>query len=339
MPHYRAMALQTRCRSIAKLNVAQARTSMFDVIARISDQIVASKRFVGTDTRLVVLPEYFLSSYPAGESIEEWRDKAALAMDGPEYAALGEAAKRADIYLAGNAYEVDPAFGDWYFQSSFIIDPRGEVILRYRRLVSMFAPTPHDVWTRYLEHYSLDQVFPVVDTELGRLAAVASEEILYPEISRMFGLRGAEVICHSTSEVGSPSLTPKDVAKRARAFENMCFVVSANSAGIYGAPLPHESTDGMSKIVGYQGDVLIEAGFGESMVANAELDIEALRRWRQRPGMSNVLSRQRTELFAASYADIKVHEANGLANRKPDRGYFVEAQKAALARLRVAGTI
>ena len=53
------------------------------------------------------------------------------------------------------------------------------------------------------------------------LACIASEEILYPEIARALALRGAEVFCHSSSEIGSPLATHKDVAKQARAFEIM----------------------------------------------------------------------------------------------------------------------
>jgi len=46
--------------------------------------------------------------------------------------------------------------------------------------------------------------------------------------------RGAEVFVHSPSEIGSPLATPKAVARRARAFENIAYVVSANTAGISG---------------------------------------------------------------------------------------------------------
>lgn len=339
MDVYRAMALQTRCYAVNALDVKAARARMMETLDAIEVQIDAGRKFIGMDTKLVVLPEYFLTGFPMGESITEWRDKAAIHYDGPEYERLGEMTRAGGFYLSGNAYEVDPNFPDWYFQTSFIIDPAGEVVLRYRRLISMFAPTPHDVWTRYQELYTLDEIFPVVDTPLGRLSAIASEEILYPEVSRALALQGAEVICHSTSEVGSPSLTPKDVAKRARAFENMCYVVSANSAGIRGNGVPEHSTDGMSKIVGTEGQVLIEAGCGETMVANAEIDISAVRRRRRRPGMSNVLSRQRTELFVPIYSNTVVHEADGLADRQPDRSYFLEAQRAALKRLEDAGTI
>ena len=66
---------------------------------------------------------------------------------------FGEVAQKHKIYLSGNAYELDPNFPQLYFQTCFIIDPSGDVILRYRRLVSMFAPTPHDVLDKYLDIY------------------------------------------------------------------------------------------------------------------------------------------------------------------------------------------
>ena len=336
---FRALALQTRCDAINGLPPAAAREQMARTIERVARQIASSKRFVGPDVRLVVLPEYFLTSYPSGESIATWQACAALRSGGAEYEALGRIARDNDIYLSGNAYEIDDAFDELYFQTSFIIDPAGAVILRYRRLISMFAPTPHDVWDRYLEVHGEDAVFPVVDTPLGRLAAVASEEILYPEIARALALKGAEVLLHSTSEVGSPALTPKDIAKRARAVENMVYVVSANSAGIvsHNDSFPTASTDGMSKIVDAQGQVQAEAGYGESMVANAAIDVAALRRWRRRPGMANVLSRQRLELFRSTYAG-EVHAANAMLDdagrvQVPDRAQFVQVQRDIIERL------
>jgi predicted amidohydrolase len=342
---YRALALQVACHAVNKCpDRAAARARMASSIERIARHVRAAKGFLGPDVRLVVLPEYFLTGYPLGESIAEWADKAALAPDGPEYAALARIAQDNDVFLSGNAYETDAAFPGLYFQASFVIDPSGQTVLRYRRLVSMFAPTPHDVWDRYLELYGLDGVFPVADTAIGRLAAIASEEILYPEIARALALRGAEVFVHSTSEVGSTRLTPKDVAKRARAIENLAYVVSANSGGFLDSDLAAHSTDGMSKIVDFLGEVRVEAGFGESAIACAEIDLAALRRYRRRPGMGNLLSRQRLELFAPVYGGEPVYPANTLLGPDgqlvaPDRAHFAATQRAVIERLARLGLV
>ncbi len=333
MDAYRAIALQTKCFAVNKAKTKEeTRDIMRETIARLDKQIFASKAFVGQDTRLFVLPEYFLTSFPLGESIEDWREKACIKPEGETYALLGEIANKHDVFLSGNAYELDENFPELYFQTSFVIDPTGEVVLRYRRLNSMYAPTPHDVWDKYVEIYGYDGVFPVAKTEIGNLACIASEEILYPEVGRCLAMRGAEVFCHSSSEVFGMENTPKDVAKMARAFESMAYVVSANSAGIADIGIPENSTDGGSKIVDYKGLVIAETAQGESMNAFAEIDLAALRRNRRRAGMGNILSRQRFELYAQSYSK-SFYPPNSLADKKAERAHFVKTQKEVIKKL------
>jgi len=290
---------------------------MLQTLDRLDAQIRASKAFIGQDTKLVVLPEYFLTSFPLGETMPQWRDKACLEIDGRIYDRVGEIAQKHSIFLSGNAYELDPHFPKLYFQTSFIVNPSGEVILRYRRLNSMFAPTPHDVWDKYLDVYGYDALFPVAKTEIGNLACIASEEILYPELARCLMMNGAEIFLHSSSEVSSNLLSQKNVAKLARAVENMAYVVSANSAGIADIDIPFASTDGGSKVVNYEGIVLSDTLTGESINANSTIDLGALRHHRQRVSMSNFIARQRFELYAESYTKNSFYPPNTITNN-PD---------------------
>jgi predicted amidohydrolase len=337
---YRAVALQTTCHAIsAARDTDQARALIRENIERVERQIPATVAWTGPDTRLVVLPEYVLTGFPMGETPQAWIAKACLSDGCEEYDALGRIAESNKVFLAGNGYEADPDFPEIFFQTSFIIDPSGAVVLRYRRLNSMYSPTPHDVWDRYLDQYGLDGVFPVVGTAIGRLATVASEEILYPELTRCMAMRGAEVIVHSTCEVASPRLTPKGIARRARAIENLVYVVSCNTAGMAGIGPPGTSADGGSMIVDYRGQVLAEAGQGESVVACAEIDLEALRRFRRRPGMENLLSRQRFEAYAESYHRHSFYPANTLAGGFKGREHFVQTQAEVIERLSKLGVI
>ncbi len=331
---YTALALQIRCDAVNRFATrTEVRQQMQQTVQRVRTQIAASKAFIGADLRLIVLPEYFLTGFPMGESIMQWRDHACLAIDDPIYQELAEICTKHRVFLAGNAYETDPHFPELYFQTSFLLSDLGQQALRYRRLISMYAPTPHDVWSKYLAIYGIDAVFPVADTSIGRFAAIASEEILYPEIARAHALRGAEIFLHCTSEVGSAQLTPKAIGKRARAYENMAYVISANSAGIAGTAIPEQSTDGMSAVIDYKGSLLAEAGFGESMVAFATIDLHALRNWRRRPGMANLLSRQRTELFAPVYAEHGIYPANTLIDGQATREHFLATQQTVIATL------
>ena len=339
---FAGLALQTTCRAINGLkNKTAIKEQMGRTIEQLDKLIYGSKLFInsfsGLETKLVVLPEYFLTGFPMGEPIQTWASRACISLDGEECDRLSKVAQDNGVFLSGNAYELDDNFPEIYFQTSFIIAPNGDVILRYRRLISMYSPTPHDLLDRYVELYGDDSLFPVVNTEIGNLAAIASEEILFPELARALTLRGAEIICHSSSEVGSPLLTPKQVARRARAYENMTYIVSANSAGITGIDIPSSSTDGGSMILDYTGKVLAESDTGESMCANAEIDIRALRSARNRPGMVNMLARQRLELFASTYSNKHVYPANNMLDEGsvtiPDRQHFETTMKATIARL------
>lgn len=336
---YAALALQVTCQGINQCpTVAEARASINASIKRTAKQVAASKQFIGPHLRLVVLPEYFLTSYPLGETIASWRERGCLAPDGAEYDALAKIAADNKVFLSGNVYETDPHFPELYFQASFILSDTGELVHRYRRLLSMFGATPHDVMDKYLDVYGPDSLFPVTDTEIGRLATVASEEILYPEITRAHALRGAEIICHSSSEIAQASMTPKNAAKLARAYENHAYVISANSAGIDGIDLPKYSVDQGSKIVDYHGHVVVEAATGESMAAYSDIHVDALREYRRRPGMFNTLTRQRLALFSNVYQDDAVYPANTLLREdgsviEPDRSHFLGTQRAVIDKL------
>lgn len=341
---YAALALQLTARSVERCpDRAAARAQMLATIESVGPKLRAASVFIeqysGNKVRLAVLPEYLLTSYPGRISIADFADKAALEEGGPEYEAFGRIAEAQNLFLAGNAYETDRHFPGLYFQTSFVVAPSGEVVLRYRRLNSMFAPTPHDVWAKYLDVYGLDGVFPVARTEIGNLAAIASEEILYPEIARAHALRGAEIFVHSSSEVGSPVATHKAIAKRARAFENLAYVVSANTAGIEGTAMPFASADGNSLVVDWKGNVLAESNTGETFTAFGAIDLDALRAARRKPGMTNYLARQRTELFAAAYAAATVHPAGTLLDKAPDRDHFLRVQSEVIERLAKEGVI
>ncbi len=336
---YTALALQLRCDSVNGDKTREAaRTRMLGAIERVSAQIGAAKGFLtgfnGYPLQLVVLPEYWMTSFPLGETREQWQDKAAIDINGRESDLIAGVAARHKIYLCSNHYENDPKFPDLYFQANVVYGPTGDVVLRYRRMISLYTPSPYDVWTRYLEAYGEDAVFPVAKTEIGVLGTIASEEILYPEIARMHVFKGAEVLLHPTSEVGAPTLTPKHISKMARAVENIAYVVSANSAGIFATSVPANSTDAMSIVIDWYGRPLAEAGAGETMNANAILDIAALRETRRKTGMTNVLSRLPMDAFQNAYATTELAPANKTPDAKMiERPQVIARQREVIDRL------
>ncbi|MFO7693971.1 MAG: nitrilase-related carbon-nitrogen hydrolase [Vicinamibacterales bacterium] len=339
-PSYRAVALQAACHAVnACRSRAESQPLIDGAIDRMAGQIKATIGFFGPSTKLVVLPEYIFTGFPMGEPAAAWIEKACIRIPGPEIARMAAHAKALDVWIAGNSYEADPEWPGRYFQACWLVGPDEQVALKYRRLNSLFTPSPHDFWTDYLRRYTLHDVFPVADTPLGRLAAIASEEILFPELARCLMMHGAEVFLHSTSDIGGHPRNPKEVAKLARAYENAAYVISANTAGVHGTPMPAQSADGRSKVVDYAGVVLAEADQGESMVASAVIDLGALRRHRRQTGMSNLVARQRFELYAPMYASHTFTPPDQAREPIRSRAELLKLQEETIARLIGMGVI
>jgi predicted amidohydrolase len=310
-------------------------------LARVRGQLFSAKAFHGPDLKLICLPEYFLTSFPAGETAAQWREKAAIEKDGATYAAIGKLAADTGFYIGGNLYERDPLFPDLYFQASTLFAPSGDLILRYRRLISMYGPSPYDVWEKYIDAYGIESLFPVVDTPLGRLAMLASEEIRYPEITRILAMKGAEVLLHPSSEAASTLMSPKNIAKIARAQENQIYVISANSSAITGTGLAAQSTDTRSQIVDDRGIILAETPGGESVTACADVDIAALRYRRRRNGMDNMLARQPVALYAQVFGGMTGHPSGSLGDgsNPPSKDFYKKRQDQVIEKLIKAGVI
>lgn len=80
---FRALALQVTCYAVNKAaNRPSACALMQNTINRLAQQIAASIAFIGVDCRLIVLPEYFLTGFPMGESLSVWAEKACVEMAG-----------------------------------------------------------------------------------------------------------------------------------------------------------------------------------------------------------------------------------------------------------------
>jgi predicted amidohydrolase len=310
--HWRATCIQTINHVV---NHVATREEAMAIVHRSLDRWIS---FIGPISRgtskdirnLVLFPEFALTGFPVLETAEEWIEKACIRIPGPETQRLQEAARKFGVFIGANAYEFDPQWPGRYFNCCFLIDPSGEVILKYKRVNTVHSPSPHDFMDRYFEHYGVEGAFPVVKTELGNIGMFPCGEIMYPEAARVLMMRGAEVILHPTSDHGPSSTIGWEQCKRARAAENMVYLVSCNSGGMTG-PLPNNNNMGHSKIIDYNGNILANSGgAGESTVASAMIDVQGLRVLRQEVGPLNRIARQRTEMYMRVYNDASFYPPN-----------------------------
>ena len=272
--------------------------------------------------QLFLFPEFNLQGFPLWESSEEWIAKACFQIPGsPEIERLQKIAQDLGIYIGANAYEAPPEWPGRYFNCSFLIDPSGDVVLKYRRVSTAHAASPHDILDEYLDKHGIEGLWPVARTEIGNIGMMPCGEILMPETSRCLMMRGAEVILHPTSDHGTSEFMAWESSKRVRAAENMVYFISCNAGAIEG-PLPSNTHVGNSKIIDFQGNVMVESGgAGETMVAAALIDVDAVRRARTTPSGPygvNRLARIRAEAYIPVQQQAAFYPVNLWADKPMD---------------------
>jgi hypothetical protein len=83
--------------------------------------------------RLFVLPEFAFQGAPHDMGVAAWIDLACYPVPGPITEPLQHLAQRLGVYIGGNQFETTPQWPGRYFNTSFLIDPAGKIVLRYRR--------------------------------------------------------------------------------------------------------------------------------------------------------------------------------------------------------------
>jgi predicted amidohydrolase len=314
--HWRATCIQTLNHVVHE---ASTREEAMAIVNRTLDRW---ERFVagvvgdgGSNLRqLVLFPEFSLTGSPRGGTTAQWIDKACIEIPGAETERLQKLAQKHGIFIGANAYERDPVWPGRYFNCCFLIDPSGEIILKYKRINTVHSPSPHDFMERFFDHYGIEGTFPVVSTELGNIGMFPCGEIMYPEAARVLMMRGAEVILHPTSDHGAGNFIGWESCKIARAAENMVYLISCNSGGVVGSPVNNNNM-GHSKIIDYNGVILSNSdGQGESTRASAMIDVQGLRIARQEVGPLNRIARQRTEIYMPVYQDAHFYPPNSFVD-------------------------
>jgi predicted amidohydrolase len=251
------------------------------------------------DVRLVVFPE-FAHAAPIYPTVEELLDTLAVPIPNEHTERYQDKAKQLGIYIqTGTFLEIDSRWPGHVFNTTCLIGPNG-IISKYRK-VHTWTPwevstSPHDL-TGYDE-----PMFPVADTEIGKIGTAICYDWLFPEAIRQLSLAGAEVLIRVSAYMDPwGTMQPLEwwtLVNRMRALENMAYVVAANQSASL-KNYPPFSWPGGSMIVDYDGRVLAQAepGTGEKIVVGP-IDLAALRAARQRRRGHQMLAHLRTEAYS-----------------------------------------
>jgi predicted amidohydrolase len=293
------------------------------------------RELADSDAKLFVLPEMAFQGPPRHNGPEAWLDLACCPVPGPITEPLQKLAVERGVFVAGNQFERDDEWPGWYFNTGFLIDATGTIVLRHRRICTALWPSPHDALDAYLTQYGLEGLFPVAETELGKLAMVICGEISVPESVRVLMLRGAEVILHPTNE---PLSQIQELAKESRAIENMVYVVSCNVAGPIGVDEDGSKLGGRSKIIDHRGGHVADVGPDTTQrTLSGLIDLPRLRADRWTPDDENRLVGLRLDAFAGVYSRSIVYPSNGFSRWSWDPSEVTRLRAVALENMSQLG--
>jgi nitrilase len=224
---------------------------------------------------LVVLPENFAIMG------KEETDKVAVreADDGgPIQEFLAQQASKQGIWLVGGTVPMQAGSEDRIRAACLLYNDRGERIARYDK-IHLFDVSVMDSDENYNESATIepgDQAV-VVDTPFGKLGLAVCYDLRFPELFRTMLEQGMEIIALPSAFTAITGKAHWELLVRARAVENLCFVLAAGQGGYH---VNGRETYGHSMIVDPWGQVMNELATGSGLVC-ADMDLERLKNIRR----------------------------------------------------------
>ncbi len=216
--------------------------------------------------RLLVLPENF-----ALMAMHE-ADKLAVAEkpgEGEIQDFLSRQARRHHVWIVGGTIPMVCAREGHVRAASLLYDDRGECVARYDK-IHLFDVHLAENGENYTESETIDpgDEVVVVDTPVARLGIAVCYDLRFPELFRAMVDQGVELVAVPSAFTAITGKAHWDTLVRARAIENLSYVVAAAQGG-YHASGRH--TYGGSMIVEPWGMVLDRLDSGPGVV-RGEID-------------------------------------------------------------------
>jgi beta-ureidopropionase len=308
---YIAIALQPRAYGCT--NKEEVKKNLKNQSNLIDDAFVHAYLAGGGPVKLVALAEGSLQGfYDELNNMDHatYCKDIAIRIPGEETEQLAKKAREYDVYLAAQAKVVDPEVAeDRFFNQGFIISPKGEIVLKHtKNIISVVegSASPYDLWGKWVERYgdTLEAYYPVAKTEIGNLGMCICAETLFPESFRALAVNGAEVIIRPTLPEPTVSWGTWEFTSRARAFDNVCYLVCPNNGPYYATvdrETPYSLLGGQSMIVDYRGNLVTKVDHDNVTGVPGCIDIKALREYRATSPQSAHMVQMRSNLWKQIY--------------------------------------
>jgi predicted amidohydrolase len=176
---------------------------------------------------------------------------------GPTSQGLGEAARKAKLYVVAGIYERE---GPLIYNTALLIDRDGNVAGKYRKT--------HLPQTEVNGGLTPGSTYPVFRTDFGTIGLEICYDYAFPEVTRSLAVQGAEIVLLPIWGDLREEQSTWDVVARARAIDNAVYLIAA----IY--------SNRRSLIINPNGRILADTGGSQGLVtADINLNARTFERW------------------------------------------------------------
>jgi predicted amidohydrolase len=232
-------------------------TSTADRVRNLATAIRLLNEAADLGAKLVGLPENF-----SFMGRDEERIATAESLEGPTLAAVREVARSRRIWIVAGSVAENVGLSDKTANTSVLVAEDGSIAATYRKIHLFDVNIPDGA--RYAESESVVSGDKVVQapTPLGRIGLTICYDLRFPELYRQLAGLGAEVVFIPAAFTLFTGKDHWEVLIRARAIENLCYVVAPAQVGRHSA---NRLTYGNAMIVDPWGTVLARCPDGEGV--------------------------------------------------------------------------
>jgi predicted amidohydrolase len=183
---------------------------------------------------------------------------------------LSDTARKLGMWILGGTIVIRGDTESRVANTSLLIDDHGKRAARYDKIHLFDVTIPgRDEQYRESTHVTPGREAVIADTPVGKLGLSVCYDMRFPELYRELVSRGAEWLAMPAAFTVPTGRAHWETLLRARAIENLCYVVAPAQAGTHTSG---RETYGDSLIVDYWGQVLSRLPTGSGVIT-AEIDL------------------------------------------------------------------